>query len=799
MVVLMALVSSAWASPERVVHTREVGSAVEDVVASDDGQSIALLRGEGVTLMRISDWSFSDTQPCAEVGGIARDPRTPSGFLVGCGDGSVAALEWSDDRVSIAERAIDFGDDAVLGLAVNDATVFALVENPVPSGKPLVEAYSLESGVVVSAGFPAFVWHQTVHDLAASDQYVVVSHGGQNATKIAVGTGVATQAMGALLDAETSDVEVLNRRRFLVAGAQAGVLEFQAEFNGWTVLLDGSDGLSDVSAIGVDPENTMLAVADAFANEVAVFTIDAASASPRSGRERTVAMPTDGGDVREFGWVDGYLIAGTDNGQVHVLSDRPWVEIIRALPASAVRGDEVTVTFQSDASGEWRVRRNASSNDDGVVVAQGTVEAGTTTTAVVVVDDDFKEGVNRLRIVVEDADGRRGHDEAAVSVDNPPSRVRLTAADIGFGDGRVILDLNAVSDADLSHYMVYVTAQPFEPGDFASGGPEFEGAVGDPSGSQNNLPRRVAADPGENKTVTVRSLSNGTTYYAAVRAYDAAGQEGPMSNVVSEQPRETFGASDLAGDAGGFACSTASARGTAVGVLALCGLLVARSRRAAPIAAALAVTAVGAPAHASDSEWPQSGTSIADFVGGSFEARYSSLEFSDENLTQVFGSKGHNALWLEMGPTFFELVELTGALGYYAETGSRVDAEGNRSAEDDTMLAIPLTVDATFRLDVLPEQLIVPFVGIGYDYWLWQESWTGGNKVQGSKTGTHTTMGAHLLLDLFQPRRASRLEASSGITDTFITIEYRSQVIGEEADGLTFSADAVSIGLKLDY
>ena len=208
---------------------------------------------------------------------------------------------------------------------------------------------------------------------------------------------------------------------------------------------------------------------------------------------------------------------------------------------------------------------------------------------------------------------------------------------------------------------------------------------------------------------------------------------------------------------------------------------------------------MGAPAHASDSEWPQSGTGIADFVGGSFEARYSSLEFSDENLTQVFGSKGHNALWLEMGPTFFELVELTGALGYYAETGSRVDSEGNRSAEDDTMLAIPLTVDATFRLDVLPEQLIVPFVGIGYDYWLWQESWTGGNKVQGSKTGTHTTMGAHLLLDLFQPRRASRLEASSGITDTFITIEYRSQVIGEEADGLTFSADAVSIGLKLDY
>ena len=521
--------------------------------------------------------------------------------------------------------------------------------------------------------------------------------------------------------------------------------------------------------------------------------------TPRSGRDITVAMPDEGGDVREFAWVDGYLIAGTDNGEVHVLSGRPWVEVIRALPSSAVRGNEVTITFQSDVSGEWRLRRNASSNKDGDVVAQGTAEAGETMTATLLVDDGFVEGANQLRIVVEDAEGRLGHDEATISVDNPPSKVRLTASDLGFGDGQVILDINGVSDADLSHYMVYVTTVPFESGDFESGGPEFEGASDDPSGSRNNIPRRVPAEPGADKTVTVRSLSNGTTYYVAVRAYDAAGQEGPMSNVVSEQPRETFGASDLAGDAGGFACSTSAAHGTATGALALCGLMAAFARRSAPAAVALAVTAGSAPAHATDSEWPQSGSSIADFIGGSFEARYSSMELSDENLTQVFGSKGHNALWLEVGPTFFELIELTGALGYYSETGSRVDVDGNRSAEDDTMLAIPLTVDATVRLDVLPEQLIVPFVGIGYDYWLWQESWTGGNKVQGSKTGTHTTMGVHVLLDLFQPSRASRLEASSGITDTFITVEYRTQVIGEEADGLTFSADVVSVGLKLDY
>ena len=270
-----------------------------------------------------------------------------------------------------------------------------------------------------------------------------------------------------------------------------------------------------------------------------------------------------------------------------------------------------------------------------------------------------------------------------------------------------------------------------------------------------------------------------------------------MSNVVSERPRETFGASDLAGETGGYGCDTSS--GVAGWTLAFGACLMAVARRRSIAAVGLVVLGVSHPAAASDSEWPQSGSEWSDFVGGSFEARYSSLDLSDENLTQVFGDEGHNVLWIEIGPTLFDLVEVTGAFGYYSETGKRVDSNGDQSAEDDTMLAIPLTVDATFRLDVLPEQLIVPFVGVGYDYWLWQESWTGGNTVQGGKVGTHTTYGAHLLLDLFQPSRASRLQASSGITDTFITVEYRQQTVGDKSDGLTFSADVFSIGLKLDY
>ena len=45
----------------------------------------------------------------------------------------------------------------------------------------------------------------------------------------------------------------------------------------------------------------------------------------------------------------------------------------------------------------------------------------------------------------------------------------------------------------------------------------------------------------------------------------------------------------------------------------------------------------------------------------------------------------------------------------------------------------------------------------------------------------------------------SRLEAGTGITDTFVTVEWRQQIVGEDSGGLTFSGDVISVGLKLDH
>jgi uncharacterized protein (TIGR03382 family) len=317
-------------------------------------------------------------------------------------------------------------------------------------------------------------------------------------------------------------------------------------------------------------------------------------------------------------------------------------------------------------------------------------------------------------------------------------------------------------------------------------------------GSGLDVPRRVNASPGKDKTITIEPLTNGVTYYVAIRAYDEAGQESEMSTVVSETPRETFGAADLAGEKGGYTCSSATAPTT--GMLAFIGALFVGVRRRRAAACVLGLVLVGSPeAQAEvDSEWPQKGRTVEDFIGRTFEARYGDMSLEDPSIQQIFGESGHGVFWLKYGITLFDLAELTGSMGYYKDSGKRVDIDGNQSAEKDTLKVVPFAIDATFRLDVLPEQPIVPFAGIGYDYWLWSEEWTGGGSMDGGKSGTHTTVGAHILLDVFQPSRASRLKAATGITDSYITVEWRKQVVGDDS-GLSFSGDVLTLGLKLDH
>jgi len=798
-VMWLALMGIASALPTRSVDALAVGAQVLDVVVSNDGSTVAVLgSGGSVFVVDMATWDLKTANPCAGVGGITAAPGTDKRFWAGCAGGEIAWFEFGSSGVKVADSASYLAEEDIIAMASNDTLVFALAENPFGDGNPQLHAYNPEIAEVIGGGFPSILSYKNVEDMEANLSYVYLSHGGASFSKVAAGAGGATRQQGAPSASQTSDIELIGGSRVFVAGGRSGVVEFQNGSNILSLFLGEDQGVDGASAIAASLDEAWFVVADDERDEILFFGLDTSAGVPKSEQIGGFPFSKGAGSVVEFGVVAGYLFAGTDSGDLHIMTDRPWVVSSPATPAAALNGERVSVSFTSDTAGDWTARRGAKSNGGGAVVASGSVSAGEAVTASFEIDDRFKEGDNILRIVVEDSDGAKGHDSTSVNVDNPPTKVRLRNADVGFGDTRLIVSLNGINDEDLSHYVLYLSAEPFEANDFPTEGPGFVGVDGDVSGAALNLPLRVSASPGKDKTITIEPLTNGVSYYVAIRAYDMAGQESKMSDVISERPRETFGVSDLAGEKGGYAC--ASSGGYPLGILAFCGGLFGFSRRRSSmlvLMAGMGLISMDAKAEV-DSEWPQKGSTLDDFIGRTFEVRYGGMTLSDPNINQVFGDTGHDIVWLKYGVTAFDLIGLTGSAGYYKNTGKRVDIDGNKSAEEDTLKAYPLAVDATFRLDVLPEQFVVPFVGFGYDYWFWSEEWTGGGSLSGSKSGTHTTVGAHILLDVFQPERASRLQVGSGITDTYITVQWRKQLIGDDA-GLSFSGDALTIGLKLDH
>jgi len=803
-VIALLLGGAALAGPpSRVAVTLEAGSAVADVEVSGDGSAVALSdeSGGSIYVLDVGTWSLVDVTPCDSPAGLVADPSKDGRFWVGCLDGSVVWLDFASGAVTYATESVSISQTPVLGLTASEDTLFGLVDNSVEGAVPEVHTVSLtDLSVDAGSGYPSVVGATGFQDIAYSGTGVYVTHGGSQITRMEGGSGAATLQQQSVSGASTGDIQSLPGINVLVAGGSAGVLNFETGSNRLVSLLNADEGVDEATALGVSLDEGYLLVADSSAAAFQRFDVSDSTGMPSSGSVDSLVFPSDVSDVTEIGVIDGYAFAGTSDGKVMVLTDRPWVEADDPSPNTAVAGSEVSVDFVADVGGSWEARLNGTDNEDGKRVAKGSLSADEVATATFTVGSSFQEGTNRIRIVVTDEDGVQGHDTSTVSVDNPPSTVNLRSSHAGWGDELIELTIPGISDEDLSEYVVYVSTENFEGEEYSTGGPGFVGATDDLSGSRLNLPRTVSADPGQDKQITIAPLTNGVTYYVAVRATDEAGQEGEMSKIVSVTPQETYGASDLAGEKGGYGCST-SAKGAATG-LGLLGLLSVFSRRRLVPMAALLV-GLSLPAQA-DADWPQKVKGWNEVKGQTVEIRYGPIYFEDDSITSIFGETGNNMLMIEFGPTIYDLVEIKGSIGYFHGEASRVSASGASSSQTDYLNLYPVAVDVTGRLDVLPEQPVVPFAGVGRDYFFWREAWEGGGgsgneNISGGKSGWHTTYGAHILLDTFNGRRASKLQAVTGITDSYITVEYRNQEIGESQDGLKFSGNTLTFGLKFDH
>jgi MYXO-CTERM domain-containing protein len=796
------LTADASAASPRVAAITRLGSVVDDLAPFGDGRYVGLRIGNTgqVGVLDLTDHEVYTAAPCpgSEATAVAAQPGGARLF-VGCASGAVSWLDPDGPGEWALTPAGASVAGPVVGMAANSDAIWVLT-----GGAGSVVATGLSPATGAATGAQAsFALTRELVDVAASDTAIMATAGVGTWSGANLLTGVAITAFG-FPAGDYSDVIAADGLVFAAAAGPSGIALYT--FGATSGVIRGADAFGDVVAVGA--WGGLGLVVDADGGAILRTPLDANGAPEAEIRAR-VGRPSaaEAGELPiELVDADELAVLGTNAGAIWFLTDAPWVEASAPSAAGGLPGTPVGFTFTSDTAGSYTVRRGALTDSGGVVIAEGFAAAGEEVAVDVEIGDDWDEGPNPLRIVVVDGDDDTvGHDTVWVRLDAPPDAVRLSPDALSFGDQRLAFPVPGQPADDLTHVLVFFDVAPFSAADVAACAGSADSPCGpryqEPGGPSSPL-RVPINSPGAALDVELSPLRNGQTYWIAVRAYDESGLEGPMSNVISGTPRKGLGPAALAGEPGGFACASApTSGGLWIGLPAI-ALAAARRRRALAGAglAALGVGLAPAPARAADAGDGRAELSAAERSKGHIDARYSFFRPDDEAITRVMGESGHDLLWLEWGPHLLKQLELSVGVGWYQEVGSSIAPSGAVTSDPVMLTALPLSVNGTLRLDFFRDQPVVPFAGAGLQMWPWKETFsTTDARTGGGKFGWHWNAGGQILLDALDPRAASRLQARTGIDNTWLTVDYRDQSVGEGVDGLQFSGGAVGLGLKFDY
>lgn len=754
-------VPSAYASPDRLVVSLPLGVEVADLAASENGNWVGALDGNGtVYVLDTRTWIATPNSPCGSVAGLAVvDDAKASTFFVGCDDGSIWSIVANDDgTVSTATELGSVGTGAVLAVESDGTNVYAVVESD--GTQPVVSALSIAGGKSVT-GWPVEPGRSGLTDTGLFGNLFFAIWGTDDVTKVTVSAPSPVNSTENFGSRKFVDMWAVSESRVFLADSSGSLFTYAP--SSLDLALDPSVDFGTVTAVG-GGEDYMLLAAD---DDLVVYEFSGITRGSQG-----VIIP-GAGDVDEIVTVEGYAFAGTSDGDVQVYTDRPWVVVTSVTPTTAVAGDEITIAFSTDTAGTYTVK-----NDAGETLADGTAKVGESTATVSA--DGLEEGANRLWVYVSGG-GTTGRGAGIVTVDNPPPAAEFT---LGTGDERLSISIPASDVADLKKYVVYVTTTPFSADDYPSGGPDFDGDT------SLKAPKNVNATPGEATTTKLKPLANGTTYYVAIRAFDAGGKEGPMSDVQSASPEETYSAAELAGEPKYFCGLPLMAAGW-MGTLAAAFAVSRRRRMAMAVGLLLPGVALAKPKEddLTDRHWDVA-------------VRYGPFMHNDDYLGSAFGETGNQMFRIE-GGWCSNFVEVNLDAGLYRDDGFLLTKSGATSTDADTFSVIPLGADVVGRIDIWNDQPFVPFARIGGDYWLWQEAWDVGGADdketrEGAKYGWHYGFGAMLLLDWLDKGTASQLEADTGINDTYLVGEYRSSQIAH-GTGLDFTSTEFTLGLQFDF
>lgn len=153
---------------------------------------------------------------------------------------------------------------------------------------------------------------------------------------------------------------------------------------------------------------------------------------------------------------------------------------------------------------------------------------------------------------------------------------------------------------------------------------------------------------------------------------------------------------------------------------------------------------------------------------------------------------------------------LDAGVGYFQQTGQGVNpdpevldpGDWEQSREEYVFRIIPTEVSAVYRLAYFENQLLVPFVKGGIDYYgFWESRKDGEEDFYGGKWGYHYGGGVQFLLDYFDRRHSNKLDMDYGINNTYLIIEYRRASVDNfgEDEGFDFSNSTLLGGLMFEY
>jgi len=200
---------------------------------------------------------------------------------------------------------------------------------------------------------------------------------------------------------------------------------------------------------------------------------------------------------------------------------------------------------------------------------------------------------------------------------------------------------------------------------------------------------------------------------------------------------------------------------------------------AAPVAAAAGATdgAYTAP------KW------ALEFKGGIFEPDlpdYATFYGSDDNALWAIAGAYRLYNWLELG------LELS----YSKDSGTGTLADDGALGGDVDYTLVPLQLFVNLRYDVAPDQLFVPYAGVGLAMaWYRQEISQQGDREGNSDIGGAARAGLQLSLN----RLMNTVTYSRGdeLLKSYLFLE--AQYFSTEKDGTDLGGNAYLLGLRLEF